>query len=89
MLFRTNHNFLRTFGMQSLKDLPELPQVDGAGDEKEGIQNAILELQAREAMMGSQADIDAVPIVGAQIANQTEIDFESETVQETIESVTD
>jgi len=87
MLFRTNHNFLRTFGMQSLKDLPELPQVDGAGDEKEGIQNAILELQAREAMMGSQADFDAVPIVGAQIANQTEIDFESDSSVESIDSV--
>ena len=49
MLFRTTHNFLRTFGLESLKDLPELPQIEGASDDKEGIQNAILELKAREA----------------------------------------
>ena len=48
MLFRTTHNFLRTFGLESLKELPELPQVEGSTDDKEGIQNAILELKARE-----------------------------------------
>jgi segregation and condensation protein B len=51
MLFKTTHNFLRTFGMESLQELPELPQVEGSGDEKEGIQNAILELKAREAVV--------------------------------------
>jgi len=49
MLYKTTHNFLRTFGLESLKDLPELPQVDSSGDEKAGIQNAILELKARES----------------------------------------
>jgi len=48
-LYKTTHAFLRTFGIESLKELPELPHVDGAVDEKEGIQNAILELKAREA----------------------------------------
>ena len=49
MLYRTTHVFLRTFGIESLKELPELPHVDGASDEKEGIQSAIQELKAREA----------------------------------------
>ena len=49
MLFRTTHVFLRTFGIESLKELPELPYVDGKNVEKEGIQNAIKELKAREA----------------------------------------
>ena len=49
MLFRTTHVFLRTFGIESLKELPELPFVDGKNVEKEGIQNAIKELKAREA----------------------------------------
>jgi len=49
MLFKTTHVFLRTFGIESLSDLPELPQVEGTSDEKEGIQNAIMELKAREA----------------------------------------
>jgi len=47
-LFRTTHNFLRTFGLESLKELPELPHVDNTGNEKEGIQNAIRELKTRE-----------------------------------------
>jgi len=49
MLYRTTHVFLRTFGIESLKELPELPHVEGANDEKEGIQSAIQELKAREA----------------------------------------
>ncbi|MDR2572572.1 MAG: SMC-Scp complex subunit ScpB [Oscillospiraceae bacterium] len=56
MLFRTTHAFLRTFGMESLKELPELPHVEGAGEEREGIQNAILELKAREAMITVETD---------------------------------
>ena len=57
MLFRTTHTFLRTFGMESLKELPELPHVEGAGDEKEGIQNAILELKAREAELAMEPEV--------------------------------
>ena len=49
MLYRTTHVFLRTFGLESLKELPDLPHVEGSNDEKEGIQNAIMELKAREA----------------------------------------
>jgi len=59
MLFRTTHNFLRIFGLESLKQLPELPHVEGASDEKEGIQNAILELKAREAEMESHSQAEA------------------------------
>jgi len=57
MLFKTTHNFLRTFGLESLKELPDLPNVETAVDEKEGIQNAILELKAREAELGLQAEL--------------------------------
>jgi len=56
MLFRTTHNFLRTFGLESLKGLPELPQIEGSSNEKEGIQNAIMELQAREAELAAEAE---------------------------------
>ena len=48
MLFKTTHTFLRTFGLESLKELPELPHIESAVDEKEGIKNAIIELKARE-----------------------------------------
>ena len=48
-LYRTTHVFLRTFGLQSLKELPELPEVEDAGSDREGIQNAILELKAKAA----------------------------------------
>jgi len=57
-LFRTTHNFLRTFGLESLKELPELPHVENPGDEKEGIQNAILELKARETESASDQITD-------------------------------
>jgi len=53
-LFKTTHNFLRTFGLESLKELPDLPHVENKGDEKEGIQNAIIELKAREAEVSAE-----------------------------------
>jgi len=63
MLYRTTHVFLRTFGLESLKELPELPHVEGASNEKEGIQNAIKELKAREAETVSEAvRIDEVSV---------------------------
>lgn len=46
MLYRTTHVFLRTFGLESLRDLPDLPQVEGGDDARQGIQNAIMELQS-------------------------------------------
>jgi len=60
MLFKTTHNFLRIFGLESLKELPELPYVEGSGDEKEGIHNAILELQAREAEMEELSEAEVI-----------------------------
>jgi len=60
MLFRTTPAFLRTFGLESLKDLPELPQIEGSEVEKEGIQNAILDLQAREADVQDVQDVSEV-----------------------------
>lgn len=48
ILYRTTHNFLRVFGLESLSDLPELPHVESSGEEKEGIVSAILELKAKE-----------------------------------------
>lgn len=61
MQYRTTHNFLRVFGLESLDDLPELPHVEGASTEKEGIANAILELKAREAEAQSEPDIVEQP----------------------------
>jgi len=60
MLFRTNHNFLRTFGLESLKELPDLPQVEGVDDEKEGIKNAIKELEARNAEFAQSLTEDGI-----------------------------
>ena len=48
IMYRTTSVFLRTFGLGSLRDLPELPLIEGSEDSREGIQNAILELRARE-----------------------------------------
>ena len=48
VLYRTTNAFLRTFGLESLRDLPELPLIENASDESEGIQNAIMELRERE-----------------------------------------
>jgi len=61
MLFRTTHTFLRTFGLESLKELPELPHVESAVDEKEGIKNAIIELKARETEMEMQEALEQKP----------------------------
>ena len=49
MLYKTTRAFLRTFGIESLGELPELPHFEGSGEESEGIQNAIMELKARES----------------------------------------
>jgi len=48
MLYKTSHAFLRTFGLESLRELPQLPQIETDDDGREGIQNAISELRARE-----------------------------------------
>ena len=48
LLYRTTHVFLRSFGLESLSDLPELPHIEHEEDGRDGIQEAILELKARE-----------------------------------------
>lgn len=48
LLYRTTHVFLRTFGLESLGELPELPQIQSGEDGRAGIQEAILEIKARE-----------------------------------------
>jgi len=48
LLYRTTHVFLRTFGLESLSDLPQLPQIESGEDGRGGIQEAIFELRARE-----------------------------------------
>jgi len=69
MLFKTTHNFLRTFGLESLKELPELPKVEGSNDEKDGIQNAILELKAREAELLMESE----PIEKSEVDTEPEL----------------
>lgn len=56
LLYRTTHMFLRVFGLESLRDLPELPEVESPGNDKEGIQNAIMELRTR-AEQGTDDDV--------------------------------
>ena len=48
IIYRTTPAFLRTFGLESLRELPELPQVESSENSREGIQSAILELQIKE-----------------------------------------
>ena len=69
MLYRTTPGFLRTFGLQTLKELPDLPYVEGTETEREGIQNAILELKAREAELEQEelAETPAGDEEGSQV----------------------
>ncbi|MCL2201608.1 MAG: SMC-Scp complex subunit ScpB [Oscillospiraceae bacterium] len=48
MLYKTNHVFLRTFGLESLRDLPLLPDIETSEDGREGITAMIAELKAKE-----------------------------------------
>ena len=50
ILYKTAPAFLRTFGLESLRELPELPQVDSPEDGREGIQNAIQEIRSRDEL---------------------------------------
>jgi len=67
MLYKTTHSFLRTFGMQSLTDLPELPKVEGSDDEQKGIKHAIAELQARES------EVDASEALAEEVLGQMQL----------------
>jgi len=90
MLFKTTHNFLRTFGLESLKELPELPQVEGTNNEKEGIQNAILELKAREAELAAEEESSeaavAVALTEEDSPDVTEAAEDSNTTEPTGDS---
>jgi len=48
MLYKTTHVFLRTFGLESLRDLPPLPEAEASEDGREGIKALISELRAKE-----------------------------------------
>jgi segregation and condensation protein B len=87
MLYKTTHVFLRTFGIESLKELPELPHVEGTGGDQEGIQNAILELKAREAEIAAESAQEiSVPVEDRQPAADrlSETESEPETDKQTV-----
>ena len=48
MLYKTTHIFLRTFGIETLSELPELPQIEIKDDGREDIKDAIHKLQVHE-----------------------------------------
>ena len=77
MLYGTTYAFLRTFGLESLKELPELPLIEGGGDDREGIQNAISELRAREAAAPEQAGEEAAGKEGSQAGEEAADDKET------------
>jgi len=53
VIYRTSLAFLRMFGLESLSDLPELPDAENTGDAREGIQNAILKLKMSTQEQGA------------------------------------
>ncbi len=55
-LFRTTGTFLRTFGLSSLEELPELPGKEGEDDEQLRIEDAIESLQAAETAPAEEAE---------------------------------
>ena len=58
ILFRTTAAFLRTFGLTSLNDLPELPELDSEDENQISIQNAIAALttQSEENAKGLEPE---------------------------------
>jgi len=48
MLYKTTHIFLRSFGLESLRELPQLPEPKTTEDGRQGIAAAIAELKAKE-----------------------------------------
>ena len=57
ILYGTTVTFLRTFGLESLDDLPQLPEVESTGDERESIRNAISALQRDDKPDGLAYDV--------------------------------
>jgi len=79
MQFRTTHVFLRTFGLESLKELPELPEVEGDGEKKEGIQNAILEMQARKTELEEKPEMaELEPTEESELSIESQLTIEPE-----------
>ena len=56
ILYKTTHVFLRVFGLGSLLDLPELPQIENSGNEIKGIQGAILKLKEKDEKSPDDGD---------------------------------
>ena len=71
VLYRTTHTFLRVFGLESLRDLPELPQIEASGNEIEGIQGAIIQLRAKDTAGDASAIAvgDAITITADDAAS--------------------
>jgi len=57
MLYKTTHAFLRTFGLESLQELPQLPKIEVSDDGRERIQDAILELKERESAENQSGEL--------------------------------
>lgn len=60
VLYKTTQNFLRTFGISSLEELPELPETDPEDDGQMKIQNTIEMLKAEiESLEAENANKEA------------------------------
>ena len=57
VLYKTTHVFLRTFGLESLHELPALPKIESPEDGREGICAAIAELKAKEEQEEEQEEV--------------------------------
>jgi segregation and condensation protein B len=74
LLYRTTHVFLRTFGLESLKDLPELPHVEPGEDGRESIHNAIKELKERQE---AEQEVE-IEVEVAEAGAETEVEAEED-----------
>ena len=84
VLYKTTHVFLRTFGLESLHELPILPKIDSPEDGREGISAAIAELKAKEEANIEQAETTPPTNDTLEEASQeTVIEDSEETLQET------
>jgi segregation and condensation protein B len=61
MIYKTTHVFLRTFGIETIEELPELPEVESKDESsKESIRHAIMALKAQsDANTDDNADDNA------------------------------
>jgi len=89
MLYRTTHTFLRTFGIETLEELPELPKIEGSDNEQQGIQHAIAELQARESEMTEQASEISEPTEQSPEPTEQVLEPSEETSEESAEETSE